>query len=285
MPQTYGYEVDRHSALGTLRRFFTGPFNFLDTSNNYGAGRAETLIGEALRDIGGLPSGFVLATKVDADPVTGDFSGARVRRSVEESFERLGIDRVQLLHLHDPDLRTDFAGTMRAGGAVDALRQLKEEGLAANIGVATGDVGILHQYLSTQIFDVILNHNHYTLVDRAAESLIAECARRGVGFLNAAPYGGGMLAKGPAAQPRYAYARASEATTRMVEAMARTCDSYGVPLAAAALHYSLRDRRIASTVIGVSGPKRIEETLALAAQPIPDALMQELDAVRADHLA
>jgi len=103
MPGLYGYEVGAKRAEATIEAALDGPLNFLDTSNNYGAGSAETRIGAVLRRRGGLPPGFVLATKVDADPETGDFSGARVRRSVEESLERLGLDRVQLMYLHDPE--------------------------------------------------------------------------------------------------------------------------------------------------------------------------------------
>lgn len=93
MPEHYGYEVSEQAAMATISAAFRGPFNFIDTSNNYGAGAAERYIGRVLADAGGLPPGFVLATKADADPVSGDFSGDRVRRSVEESLERLGLDQ------------------------------------------------------------------------------------------------------------------------------------------------------------------------------------------------
>src|SRR5690606_5256806 len=112
MPGLYGYDVPASRAEATINAVLDGPLNFLDTSNNYGEGRAEQRIGAVLRRRGGLPDGVVLATKVDADPVTGDFSGERVRRSVAESLERLGLDRVQLMYLHDPEYHLSFAQAM-----------------------------------------------------------------------------------------------------------------------------------------------------------------------------
>jgi len=168
-PNLYGYAVDEERALDTIRAFFSGPLNFADTSNNYGQGRSERAIGKVIRELGGIPVGKVLATKVDADSETRDFSGDRVRRSAEESLERLGIERFQLLHLHDHDLHMDFATGSRKGGAVDALVALKQQGIAQSIGIATGNLQALTDYLNTDVFDVLLSHNKYTLLDRSAE--------------------------------------------------------------------------------------------------------------------
>jgi D-threo-aldose 1-dehydrogenase len=170
-------------AVATVRRAFAGPINFLDTSNNYGAGDSERRIGEAIAAAGGLPDGFVLATKVDPLHGSTDFSGDRVRASVEESLSRFGLARLDLVHLHDPE-RISFAD---AGGPPDLLRR----------------------YLETEVFEVVLNHNRFSLLDRMAEELMDDAARRGVAFVNAAPYGGGLLVKGAAAQPNYAYRPAS----------------------------------------------------------------------------
>jgi len=105
--------------VATVRRAFAGPINFLDTSNGYSGGESERRIGAALAEAGGLPDGFVLATKVDRDGATGDFSGDQVRRSARESLERLGLDRIQLLYLHDPEHIT-YEEAMAPGGPVDA---------------------------------------------------------------------------------------------------------------------------------------------------------------------
>lgn len=276
VPGTYGYEVSEERAVATVREVLGGLINFLDTSNNYGKGNAERRIGKAL-SLTPLPPDFVIATKVDPDPGSGDFSGERVFRSFDESLSRMGLDKVDLLYLHDPEFHIDFATAMAPGGAVEALLRIRDSGRARYIGVATGTPQVLMDYLGTGLFDVILNHNRYTLVDRSAEGLMDAAARRGTGFINGAPYGGGILARESKTIDRYGYAPAHPEVLRSVAAMRAACDRHGVPLAAAALQFSLRSPLIASTVVGVSSASRLAETAALADLPIPEELWAELD--------
>jgi D-threo-aldose 1-dehydrogenase len=278
MPQSYGYDVGEDRAVATVEAVLRGPVNFLDTSNDYGeAGAGERRVGEAIRRAGGLPGGFVLATKVDPDPATGDFSGARVRASFAESLERLGVERVPLLHLHDPE-RISFAEATAPDGPLPALVALRAEGAVDFIGVAGGLVDEMRRYVDTGAFDVVLNHNRFTLLDRAAEVLYREARERGMGVINAAPYGGGMLAKGPSAQGRYAY-RDDDAMAARAAAMQAACARHELPLAAAALQFSLRSELVDSTVVGVSSPERVAETIEFAGLEIPAGLWDELDAL------
>lgn len=279
MPQLYGYAVGAEQAQATVAAALAGPFNFIDTSNGYGGGRAEERIGAALAALGGLPAGVVLATKADADPDSGDFSGARVRRSVAESLDRLGLDRVQLMYLHDPEYHLTFAEAMAPGGPVRALVELRDAGVLGHLGIAAGPVSLLRQFIATGEFEVVLSHNRFTLVDRGAEPLMDDAAERGIAYVNAAPYGGGMLAKGPDAQPRYAYRETPDSVRDAVRAMERAGAAAGIPLEAAALQFSLRDPRVTSTVVGISDPARIARTAALAALDIPDSLWPELAAL------
>ncbi|HEX4087564.1 MAG TPA: aldo/keto reductase [Trebonia sp.] len=279
MPTLYGYEVAQERAEATILAAFGSPFNFMDTSNNYGGGAAERRIGRALAAAGGLPPGFVLATKADADPATGDFSGQRVRRSVEESLDRLGLDHVPLMYLHDPEYHLTFAEAMAPGGPVEALAELRDRGLVGHLGIAGGPIGLMRDFIATGVFEVVLNHNRFTLIDRSAEPLMDDACRRGVAFVNGAPYGGGILAKGPDAQPRYAYQPAGDDVTGAVHAMRRACAAQGVSLPAAALQFSLRDPRVTATVVGVSEPARVDQVTALMSEPVPDALWAELDAL------
>jgi D-threo-aldose 1-dehydrogenase len=271
MPQLYGYEVSQQRAQDTIRAVLDSPFNFLDTSNSYGGGTAEERIGHVLARAGGVPPGFVLATKVDADPVTGDFSGDRVRRSVQESLERLGLDRIQLMYLHDPEYHLTFAAAMARGGPVEALTALRDQGVLGYLGVAGGPVRLLGDFIATGQFDAVLSHNRYTLVDRSAGPLLDYARRRRVA--------GGMLVKGPDRQPNYAYRPASPPIRDAVRSMQRACAARGVPLAAAALQFSLREPRISATVVGVSEPSRIGEITALMSVQIPAELWAELDAL------
>lgn len=279
MAVIYGYDVSEERAVATVEAVFASGIGFLDTSNGYGDdGAAERRIGTAIRRHGGLPVGMVLATKVDPDPETGDFSGARVRASVQESMARLGLDHIELLHLHDPE-RISFEQATAPGGPVEALVELRAEGVVDHLGVAGGPVGLLQRYLDTDVFEVVLSHNRYTLLDRSAERLFTAAHARGIGVLNAAPYGGGMLSLGPDRQPTYAYSHTDDAVRGAAAQMWQAATAAGVPLAAAALQFSLRAPFVDATVVGVSAPERVPATLDLARIEIPDALWQELAAL------
>jgi D-threo-aldose 1-dehydrogenase len=278
MPETFTYEVPEERALATVRAFFAGPFNFLDTAASYGDGESERRIGIVLGELGGLPSGFVLATKADRDLQTGVFTGAQMRRSVERSLRLLGLEQLQLVYLHDPE-HISFEEAMQPGGPVEVLQQCKEEGLIAHLGVAGGPIDMMIHFVETGLFEVAISHNRFTLLNREAEPLWEVCTRLGVAPLNAAPYGSGLLAKGPRAYPRYMYNQASPDLLRRARQMEEACERYDVSLAAAALQFSLRDSRIASTIVGMTRPERLAETLKLAQQPIPDELWADLDSI------
>ena len=278
MPDTFAYEVAENEALATVRATFDSQINFLDTAASYGDGESERRIGVVLGERGGLPSGYVLATKADRDLQTGDFSGDQIKRSVERSLRLLGLDRLQIVYLHDPE-HTSFEQIMAPGGALDVLLRFKDEGVIEHLGVAGGPIDMEIQYVETGAFEAVITHNRYTLVNRTAEPLLALAARRGLAVLNAAPYGSGILAKGPDAYARYAYQDASPELVARVRRMAELCQQHNVPLAAAALQFSLRDPRITSTIVGISRPERIAQTLDLSRHPIPDELWAELDAL------
>jgi D-threo-aldose 1-dehydrogenase len=275
MPENFG-RVDANLGVATVRRVLAGPMTFLDTSNGYSGGESERRIGTALAEAGGLPAGFVLATKVDPG-ADGSFGAARVRESLEESLQRLGLDRIQLLFLHDPEFAVTFDEAMAPQGPVAELVRLKDEGLAGVIGVAGGDITLMGRLVETGAFDVLLTHSRYSLVDRSADETISNARERGVAVVNAAVLGGGILAVGTSRSTRYGYREASPETLAAVAAIEGVCRAHDVPLAAAAMQFSLRDERIGSTLVGFSKPERVDETLRLAQWPIPDELWGEVE--------
>ena len=282
MPETFEYSVSKQRALDTLHAVFESPLNFLDTAASYGDGESERRIGEVLEEIGGLPEDCVLATKADRDLQTGDFSGEQIRRSVERSLRLLGLDRLQLVYLHDPEYLEEpwsepFEYMMAPGGPVEVLLRLKDEGIIEHLGIAGGPIDLMARFVETDLFEAVITHNRYTLVNRTAEPLLDIATQRGVAALNAAPYGSGILAKGPDAYARYEYREAPQELVEQVRAMENTCREVGIPLAAAALQFSMRDPRVISTIVGMSRPERVEQTLELAAHPIPDELWPMLD--------
>jgi len=280
MPEVFDFAVDEETALATLRAVFDGPIRFVDTAAAYGDGESERRIGVILRERDGLPPGFVLSTKADRDLRTGDFSGDQVRRSVERSLRLLGLDRLQLVYLHDPE-HTTFNAAMAPGGPVDTLRRLSDEGVIDHIGVAGGPIALMTRYVETGLFAVAISHNRYTLLNRAAGDFWDVCLRNGVAPLNAAPYGSGILAKGPSAYPRYAYQKAGEDVLRRAQALEAVCRRHGVPLRAAALQFSLRDTRITSTIVGITRPEQLQDLVEMMTVPIPDALWSALETVPA----
>jgi D-threo-aldose 1-dehydrogenase len=273
MPMPYRHEVALEDAVATVRRAMQGPINFLDTSNNYCD--AERRVGIVLRELGGIPDGFVVQTKVDRDMTSGDFSGERVRRSVHESLERLGLEQLGLVHLHDPE-NISFEAGVAPGGPLEAMQALQAEGLIAHLGVAGGPIDLLERYIRTGAFAVVLTHSRFTLVDQSAEPLLSAAQQLGVAALNAAPFGGGVLAGAPASQGFYGYRRAGPEILARIEALGATCRQHEVPLTAAALQFSMRDPRIVSTLVGASRPEYVDRMVELAGWPIPPGLWDDL---------
>jgi D-threo-aldose 1-dehydrogenase len=274
MPAAYGYDVPEGRALEAVEAVFASPFNFLDTSNEYSDGRSEQRIGDVVRRTG-LPDGFVLATKIDPSPGADELPAERVHASFQESIERLGVTTVPVLYLHDPE-RFSFESLTEPGGAVEAMQELRSAGLVEHIGIAGREIDLLRRFLDTGAFEVVLNHNQYTLMDQSAEPLIAHAIGSGVAFVNAAPYAGGILAKGPSGQSRYFYQEADADTVARIERLQSLCARYDVDLAVAALQFSTRDPRIASTVVGISKPERVAQLLENIESSIPESLWDEL---------
>jgi D-threo-aldose 1-dehydrogenase len=279
MPDTYGYRVEAEKARETVRAVFDSPVNFLDTSRNYGQGRSEQRIGEVIRERGGLPKGFVISSKLDRDMETGRFDAGRARRSLEESLKALNVDHIQLLHVHDPEYASSLADVTGPKGALAELFRMKEEGLAEAVGLASGRVDVMMPILRDWDFDALITHNRFTLANRNAQGMIDQAVGRGIAVLNAAPYSGGVLAKGQAHHKRYVYQDASPEMLEPITRIESVCAKYNIPPGAAALQFSLRDTRVASTICGISRPERIGQTLDWARYVIPAAAWDELMAL------
>jgi D-threo-aldose 1-dehydrogenase len=279
MPDTYGYEVSPERAHETVRAIFDSNMRFLDTSRLYGFGRSEERIGDVIRERGGLPKDFTISTKLDRDHKTNKFDAGEARRSLEESLKALNLDRVHLLHLHDPEHARSLAEVTGPDGALPALIKMKEAGLCDAIGLAAGTLEVMMPLLKDWEFDALITHNRFTLVNRNATPMIDFAAAKGIAVLNAAPYAGGVLAKGSASFQRYVYQEATPEMLSPVKRVEAVCAKHGVPPGAAALQFSMRDPRIASTICGVSKPERVKETLAWAEWKIPAALWDELQSL------
>ena len=251
---------------------------FIDTSNEYGKGASERFIGDALRRRGGLPAGMVLQSKLDRDPDTGSFSSDRMWRSLLESTAKLGMDRLPMMYLHDPE-RISWDEAFAEDGPVRALVEMKERGLVERIGISGGPAPMLQRYVETGLFDAVITHNRYTLVDRSAEQLLNVSVDRGVSVVNAAALGGGALAKWPAVATEYAYRPVDPEFAAAIARMGEACERAGVTLSAAGLQFSTRDRRVVSTVVGGNSAQQVQEAIANDAVAIPEQLWAELESL------
>lgn len=278
MSEVFLYEIDDRTAIDALKTALVSPFDYIDTAALYGNGESERRVGLAIKELGGLPEDAVLQTKQGRDPETNDYSGETVRRRMERSLELLGVDHLDTVFLHDAEWTT-FDEAMRPGGPVEVLRGYQAQGVFDYLGIASGPNDVELEYVRTGLFDAVITHNRYTLLSRIADPVIQEADDRGMAVLNAAPYGSGILARGAQAYPRYAYQQASEdfiQRTRDIEAI---CERNNIPLAAAALQFSMLDPRIDVTIVGMSRPERIQQTVDLASIDIPESVWEEIAAL------
>lgn len=279
MPETYGYEVTEERARATIHAMFDLNPSFVDTSRNYGLGRSEERLGAVIRERGGLPEGTILATKLDREFEDNRLDGERARRSVEESLEALGLDRLHILHLHDPEYCRELDEITGKGGALEELFKMKEEGLVDAVGLAMGELGLMNQILPNWEFDALISHNRFTLLNREADQMYSDAHARGIAIFNAAPYCGGVLARGSANSTMITYQEADEEAMKPVRAIEDICARHHIPLGAVALQFSMRDPRVTSTICGVSKPERVAQTVEWAQWAVPQDAWVELMAL------
>ncbi len=276
IPEIYGYEVDENRAISTILAILSQPNAFLDTSRCYAMGRSEERIGKVIRELGGWPGGRVLSTKVDRNLETGAFDAFQARKSFEESLRALGVDSVDILHIHDVEYASDLSEVKESGGAIEELFRIKDEGLAKAVGIAAGRVDLMMPILEGWDFDVVLTHNRHTLVNNNAAPLIEFAKSRGCSILNAAPFSGGVLARGSAIHRFYVYRPADDEILAPIRAVEEICGHYDVPVGAAALQYSLKDEDITSTICGVTWPQHVQQAMEWAEWSIPEGVWEEL---------
>lgn len=262
----------RDEAEALAEAMLASPLGNIDTSNNYAGGRSEQLLGDAIRRRGGLPADKLVYSKADRTE-EGVFDGDRVRRSLEESLERLGLDSLPIYFFHDP-FSVTFEESMAPDGGVPALVRLRDEGVIGAIGIATGPIAQTDEYVATEVFDAVLCHNRFTLVDRIAEPTFRRARELGMTVFNAAPFGGGTLANG---QDSYGYRAMPEDFADHLRRVRELAARMGVDLAAAAVQFSTRSPLVDTTVVGVSTPQRLEQLGHLVRTDVPGEFFDELE--------
>ncbi|MEU4234310.1 aldo/keto reductase [Nonomuraea sp. NPDC026600] len=277
-----------------LAAAWEGGVRYFDTSPHYGIGHSERRIGEFLRQV--PRTEYVLSTKVGRlllpqDPAgqmddafhvpathrrVWDFSRDGVRRSVEDSLTRMGVDRIDMLFLHDAE--NHFEAALRDG--YPALAELRAEGMVDAIGAGMYDTGMLTRLVREADVDVVMLAGHYTLLEHSAlDDLLPACTERGVSILAAAIFNSGLLATPrPGPDARFDYRPASEEMIRRAHRIADVCEAHGVTLPEAALAFPLRHPAVAGIVVGMRSADEVRRNLAAFTKQIPDSLWTDLAA-------
>ena len=297
-------EVSDEAVVETLDAAWKQGIRYFDTAPYYGFGLSEARLGAYLRGQG--RSSFVLSTKVgrllvpahhvkDAAERHGfcspmpfrpvyDYSHDGVLRSFEASLERLGLERIDLLLLHDvgelthgADHPAVFAEAM--DGGYRALDRLRSEGQVRAIGMGVNEWQVCSQAMDHGDFDCFLLAGRYTLLEQdALDGFLPRCQDRGVAVIVGGPYNSGILATGVLGkgQPRYNYEPAPDAVIKRVRRIEGVCRKFAVPLPAAALQFPLAHPAVASVIPGQACGEDVRQALACCRHPIPGAFWQAL---------
>ena len=273
---------DADTAVRTAARALELGIGFFDTAPFYGLGEAERRLGRALAGASGerpviaTKAGRLLAVQPDGSvDAHFDFGYDAARQSLESSLERLGVDRVDIVHIHDPDDHIHEA----LEGTYPALVALRDEGVIGAVSLGTNSVGTASAFLERAELDCMLVAGRYTLLDRSAAKLIEACAERGVAYLAAGVFNSGVLAR-PRAGSWYDYGPASDETLARAAAIDSVCRRHGVTLRAAAVSFPLTNPSVTSVVVGMAAPAEVDENLAALRTPAPDDLwlaLQEME--------
>ena len=289
--------IDDETAASIIEAAWDRGVRYFDTAPHYGLGLSEQRLGAALR--GRTREEFVVSTKVgrvldvhDAprrddqgfDVVSRlrrrfDFSSDGVRRSLEESLERLGLDRVDVALIHDPDNHADQA----IDEAYPALAALRDEGTVGAIGVGMNQTATLERFVRETDADVVMCAGRYTLLDQSAlESLLPACEERGVSVLAAGVFNSGILASAtPTSIATYDYAPAPQDVRDRAADLFRVVESVEESVPHVALHFPLQHPAVATIVVGASSADEVAQNLDHVAAPVKPEVW---DALRAGKL-
>lgn len=262
-----------------VARVLEAPNPFIDTAALYGAGLSESRLGAALR---GVPrDNYRIASKAGWDTSTGEnisnFSRDFILRSVDASLQRLRLDYLDIVHVHDPDGYQQQA----LDEAFPALCELRDQGVIGAVGSGMNQWEMLADFARQADVDCFLLAGRYTLLEQTSLPLLALCQAQGITVFLGGVYNSGILATGPLAGARYNYAPAPPAVLDKARRLEAVCARHGVPLRVAALQFALAHPAVRTLVIGANSPAEFESALSGIEATVPPTLWADL---RADGL-
>jgi D-threo-aldose 1-dehydrogenase len=281
--------ISDRDSVGVVDAALAAGIRFFDTAPLYGSGLSEERLGAAVAAAGTARTELVLATKVGRLLVAGldehtifkdvparrpvfDYSERGVLQSVEESLTRLGVDRIDVVHVHDPDDHIEEA----LASAFPALRKLRDQGVVAAIGAGMNQSAALTRFVREASVDCVLIAGRYSLLDQSAAADLLPAARaHGVSVIVGGVFNSGVLANPSAGH--YDYAPASADVVDRVRRLAQCCQRYGVPLTAAALQFPLGHPAVTSVIVGARSAAEVERNAADFRVAIPSELWDDFE--------
>ena len=275
------------TAVAVIEAAIVHGVRFFDVAPLYGGGLAEERLGRALA---GLPrDDYVLCTKTGvtrpyAEPPlpTGatrrrandiwDYSASATRASIERSLERLHVDRLDVVHLHDADDHLDHCLDAR-----DELARLRDEGIVGAIGIGSNHVAPVEHLLVSAPFDTFLIAGCYTLLDQSARMLIDTAHERGIRVIAGGVFNSGILARWPHPAPTFGYSPAGEDILARTARIATICAAHRVPIATAALQFVMANPAIDTVLLGPRSLGELDANLAALRVAIPETLWSALE--------
>ena len=262
-------------AVETVEEAITQGIQFIDTAPLYGRGMAETYVGMALR---GVPrDSYALASKVGRviqpdGEIIFDFSRDGIMRSIEASLDRLGLDRVEVLHIHDPD--NHFRQALDE--AYPALDDLRRQGVIKAIGSGMNQWEMLEEFGKSNEFNCFLLAGRYTLLEQTSLDFLAFCQEQKIGVILGGVYNSGILVRTRAEEMTYNYSAAPAHVLDKAHKLDVVCKRLGVALNVAALHFCLAHPAVTTLVIGAETPDEVRANLDALHTNVPVELWEEL---------
>ena len=282
-------------ALATVLAAWDAGIRYFDTAPHYGLGLSEQRLGAVLRD---KPRDeFVISTKVgrllepNSDggkdpegfdvPATmrrvWDFSEGGIRRSIEDSLERLGLDHVDIAYLHDPDVHDLQAGISQG---LPVLEKLRAERLVKAIGVGINSAEAALECVEAADLDLVMLAGRYTLLEQPDVPLLDRCLERSTGVVSVGAYNSGLLARPEVPEDaHYNYQQAPPELLERARALAAICRDFGVELPTAALQFPLRHPAVVNVTAGATSPEQVSTNAARMEETVPEELWEALERV------
>ena len=280
------HDIDEGRAIDAVFTALDGGMNLIDVSPYYGHYKAETVLGKALRQV--PRERYILSTKVGRYGKNGvntwDYSGHRAQESVEESMERLGVEYIDLIHVHDIEFQAALPGGLQkvVDETLPALVELKSKGMVGHVGITDLQLANLRwviDHSAEGTVETVLNFCHYCLCDDALADYLDYFEAHGIGLINASPLSMGLLSERgvPAWHP---------APRPLVEACSHAadyCKQKGYPIEKLAMQFSVSNPRIPSTLFSSANPDNVRRNLAFIQEPIDWQLVQEVQDIIGDQ--